>query len=1273
MSLSMVAAVLTELDLFEQAIARHPLIVAPETPIPEVIASLERSHSFSSHSITPQPAASNLQHCESCACVLIVQNGCLVGIVTPQDIEQWQHSTARDRNDIVAQIMTTPVITLQELEFTDPFTALAQLHRHQIQHLPILSATHQVIGVVTAASLLKLAQALSALQQQTIQSQATQLRVQAAQAERDRQQAEAALQRSETQFQQTFAALQHSESKHRTLIDTLPDLIMRISRDGRYLDFFPSKTFKVLGSVDLVGQRVLDGSLPLALAEKRMEYIHRALESNCLQIYEQQLLIDDKLRTEEVRVMVSGNDEVLLIVRDITDRKQVEAAIVQLNQDLETKIKHRTQSLKESEERFRQIFEQSPLGIAITDLDGYVVRANSRLLATLGYTNTPDVIGLSIQELLCVEPTSQGLLPLQQLLEQTLSVISFESQPITKEGKTRWVNVTSALIFSSNFPSAIIHLVEDITDRKQIEQQLRHLSDRLTLAVQAGEIGIWEWDIATNELVWDGRMCELYGIQAADFTEVYTDWIKRVHPADQANTQAAIEKALQQQQEFNPEFRILHPDGTIRFIKAAGLIRRDHQGIPQRMTGVNFDITNHKQAQAVIAQYAHEVEDLYNNAPCGYHSVDYQGRLIKINNTSLHWLGYSREEVLGRRFDEFLTPKSREAFQSHYASFKRHGMLQDIELDLICKDNTIFPVLLNATAVKDADGTYLYSRSTLFDHRQLKTATNSLKRQLVAIEAAVDGIAILDQQGYIYLNRAHLELFGYEHLDELIGKNWTVLYLPEDIDWLRQEIYPHLQAHGCWQGEAKAVRKDGSTFIQGLSLTLTETGEIVCVCRDITQQKHAEEQLRQINERLTQTNTELHQATRLKDEFLANMSHELRTPLNAILGMAEGLQERVFGELNPHQKEAMTTIAHSGSHLLELINDILDLSKAEACRLELQLAPTSIWDLCYSSLALVKHQAQQKNLHLLADVPQNLPDIVLDERRIRQVLINLLTNAVKFTSHYGTIQIIVRPESQSGQEQLRFSVIDTGIGIAPDDLHKLFQPFFQVDSSLNRCYTGTGLGLALVRRLVELHQGTISTTSTLGQGSCFSICLPYIRSPLSSSSETQLRLPQATLPPPRSPVVAVSPAPSTMTITSSSSGAASSRATPLILLAEDNEANIITTTSYLNARGYHTILARNGVEAVSLAATQLPDLILMDIQMPEMDGLEAIKHIRRHLELEQIPIIALTALAMLGDRDKCLAAGANDYCTKPIKLKQLVGIIRGLLNQNQPLVGKDEL
>ncbi|PSB55010.1 ATP-binding protein [Chamaesiphon polymorphus] len=408
------------------------------------------------------------------------------------------------------------------------------------------------------------------------------------------------------------------------------------------------------------------------------------------------------------------------------------------------------------------------------------------------------------------------------------------------------------------------------------------------------------------------------------------------------------------------------------------------------------------------------------------------------------------------------------------------------------------------------------------------------------------------------------------------------------------------------------------------------------------------ELLQQRDRELAMCNNELSRAAQLKDEFLTNMSHELRTPLNAILGMTEGLQEGIFGEPTPAQTQAVKTIENSGNHLLALINDILDIAKIGAGQVELEFAPTNICDLCHSSLSFVKQQAIQKRIRLQLQLPPRIPNISIDERRIRQVLINLLNNAVKFTPVGGHIALNVSIEADNTTSSfIRLAVIDTGIGINSGDLQKLFQPFMQVDTALNRQHHGTGLGLALVKGIVEMHGGNVRVRSELGIGSQFIVDLPIPQGQPDANGNIVPQVLEFSQPTPQQ----ADP------LSSELSGRAWK-----ILLAEDNEANSNSMSSFLTAKGYQTILAKNGLEAINLAQSQLPDLILMDIQMPKMSGIDAISHLRNHPQTSDIPIVAVTALAMSGDREKCLNAGASEYLTKPVKLKQLITIIQQFLS-----------
>lgn len=381
-------------------------------------------------------------------------------------------------------------------------------------------------------------------------------------------------------------------------------------------------------------------------------------------------------------------------------------------------------------------------------------------------------------------------------------------------------------------------------------------------------------------------------------------------------------------------------------------------------------------------------------------------------------------------------------------------------------------------------------------------------------------------------------------------------------------------------------------------------------------------------------------ANRAKSEFLASMSHELRTPLSVILGNASLLEEGVLGPITDRQRDSARGIEESGRHLLTLINDVLDLSKVEAGMLELDYVDVLVNDVCDASLRLTGNDAARKNLTV--DINYRCASdtvLVADSRRVKQILVNLLSNAVKFTPAGGRISLTV--DADHDRNSIDFIVADTGSGIALERQRKLFRPFVQIDSRLSREYGGTGLGLALVKQLTDLHGGSVSLVSEPGSGSRFTVSLPLRRETAS-----------------RAPFVPAATAASTPKIVGA----------PRILVAEDHETNIAVLNAYFRSQPCETVFARDGVEAIERAFAARPDIILMDVQMPRMDGLEAIARLRADPRTADVPIVCLTALAMADDQERCLAAGANEYLCKPVNFRLLTSTINRLIAAHAPQV-----
>lgn len=661
-----------------------------------------------------------------------------------------------------------------------------------------------------------------------------------------------------------------------------------------------------------------------------------------------------------------------------------------------------------------------------------------------------------------------------------------------------------------------------------------------------------------------------------------------------------------------------------------------------------------------LATQNHQLQQILDAVPFGIRIIDTQLKIRYANQQAIKITGKGKVD-----FDQI--EKITEIYQAHILNMDilypvenlpiiraLKGECHHIDDIYILSNGQKIPLEAWGTPIYNQAGEIEYGMVVFQDISDRKKTENALKENQDFLKKIADSspniIYIFDiqEKRNIYVNREIWSVLGYqpEEIQQMGVHFFDNVMHPDDLIKLPAEYEKLALAQDgiVYHFEYRMKNTKGEwrwLYSRHTVFSRDQQGQVKCTigtAEDITEHRAAQQQLEKSNQ-------ELIRASRLKDEFLAMMSHELRTPLNAILGMTEALEDQIFGLVNTQQIKALNTIEKSGLHLLNLINDILDLSKIEAGQVKLELTQISVKSLCNSSLEIVKPQAIKKQILIESYLPDYLPEIIVDERRMIQVLINLLNNAIKFTHEGGQVTLkVVYPHIIDQKNYLHFMIEDNGIGIAPQHLEHLFKPFIQIDSALNRKYEGTGLGLALVKKLIDLHGGQISVNSEEKVGSCFMIDLPITQAetaPLTPLKSNQLKADPLEI----------------------KSSCVNHPVAPLILLVEDNPANIFTIKNYLEAKGYQVLIAQDGEKAISLTKLKHPDLILMDISMPMMDGFTAIKSIREDPLINQIPIIALTALAMEGDQDRCLEAGANQYLSKPVKLKSLVEMINDQLNQ----------
>ncbi|WP_068775825.1 PAS domain S-box protein [Paenibacillus sp. FJAT-26967] len=888
-----------------------------------------------------------------------------------------------------------------------------------------------------------------------------------------------------------------------------------------------------------------------------------------------------------------------------------------------------------SDNLFIQAYESAPFGIGVYSLDEACwLKCNPFFCKTLGYSQD-ELTGMADQNLVHREdyPIATHPLTAAALAQPDVSPYHLENRYIHKNGAVVQLSLHVSLLAGHTGQASTLLLVQalDVTAQRKEEERLRDSERKYMTLLEAS----LDW-ICTHKpdsqttIAYSSPCCRsILGYEPGEM--IGLNKLALVHPDDYKSVERYWSGRADTQSEAIT-FRIRRKDGEYIWLESTNRYMYNQNGQIEEIISISRDITEQRHAEKLLKESEQRYKSLFDHNPAAVYSMNLDGDYLTAN-PNLHKLtGFTLDELIGMYWGPLVHPKDLPKTLYHFGLAKE-GYPQSYDLTIIHKEGHLVEInSTNIPIIVDNEIVGVYGITSDITERQkyIEEIEKLSQEYTLILNAVSEGIFGLDAEGNaMFINPAGAAMLGFE-AEELIGQSYLGMLqqtFPCDSQLPTEEnaIFRAIRdGHSYHSKEAVFWRKDGSSFLAEYTVTTIVDKGIhkgaVVVFRDITGEKE-----------IIRAKESAEKADKAKSEFLAIMSHEIRTPMNGIVGMADLLAET---ELSEEQQSYLDIVLQSSYALIKILNEILDFSKIEAGKMEINYEAFQIRHVLDSVLELFTPRAIERGIPIACRIDERIPDMIVgDPGILRQVLVNLVGNAIKFTEQ-GQITVIVNLTAETNRNEIviEFLVQDTGIGIAEDKQSQLFQSFSQLHPTINRKYGGTGLGLAICKKLVELMGGAIGVESVENIGSTFRFALPF--SLYSSSELNNLELEDKSL-----------------SVRSSLPSQHQQYGPLRILVADDHAVNRLLLHTLLRKLGYEADSVENGAEAVRAVKKKVYDIIFMDLQMPEMDGLEAtaiISQLYSHSDKQGPSIIAVTAFAQEEDKEMCLRAGMQDFISKPV-------------------------